>query len=74
MILAEEQDLIALGKAQLRQFLTTGDYEELLPERKGNYKYMRKRRITPVFRIPKTGRNDKCPCGSGKKYKHCCLR
>jgi len=19
------------------------------------------------------GRNDKCPCGSGKKYKHCCL-
>jgi len=21
----------------------------------------------------KLGRNDKCPCGSGKKYKHCCL-
>lgn len=21
----------------------------------------------------KTGRNDKCPCGSGKKYKRCCL-
>jgi uncharacterized protein len=20
----------------------------------------------------KTGRNDPCPCGSGKKYKHCC--
>jgi hypothetical protein len=20
----------------------------------------------------KTGRNDKCPCGSGKKYKKCC--
>jgi uncharacterized protein YecA (UPF0149 family) len=19
------------------------------------------------------GRNEKCPCGSGKKYKHCCL-
>ena len=19
------------------------------------------------------GRNDKCPCGSGKKYKHCCI-
>ncbi|MCI5615561.1 MAG: SEC-C domain-containing protein [Clostridia bacterium] len=18
------------------------------------------------------GRNDPCPCGSGKKYKHCC--
>ncbi len=22
----------------------------------------------------KVGRNDKCPCGSGKKYKQCCLR
>lgn len=23
---------------------------------------------------PKVGRNDPCPCGSGKKYKHCCLQ
>jgi preprotein translocase subunit SecA len=22
----------------------------------------------------KVGRNDPCPCGSGKKYKHCCGR
>ncbi len=22
----------------------------------------------------KPGRNDKCDCGSGKKYKHCCAR
>jgi hypothetical protein len=21
----------------------------------------------------KAGRNDPCPCGSGKKYKHCCV-
>lgn len=21
---------------------------------------------------PKVGRNDSCPCGSGKKYKNCC--
>ncbi|MHC5088906.1 MAG: SEC-C metal-binding domain-containing protein [Planctomycetota bacterium] len=21
---------------------------------------------------PKVGRNDPCPCGSGKKYKKCC--
>ena len=20
------------------------------------------------------GRNDPCPCGSGKKYKHCCMK
>ena len=26
----------------------------------------------PVRVGPKVGRNDPCPCGSGKKYKHCC--
>jgi hypothetical protein len=26
-----------------------------------------------VMVVTKTGRNDPCPCGSGKKYKHCCL-
>ena len=26
----------------------------------------------PVRRAPKVGRNDPCPCGSGKKYKKCC--
>jgi SEC-C motif-containing protein len=27
----------------------------------------------PIVRSsPKVGRNDPCPCGSGKKYKHCC--
>ncbi len=25
-------------------------------------------------RLAKVGRNDLCPCGSGKKYKKCCLR
>ncbi len=32
----------------------------------GTYTYTRS--------VPKIGRNDKCPCGSGKKYKKCCLR
>ena len=26
----------------------------------------------PVRVGPKVGRNDPCPCGSGKKYKQCC--
>ncbi len=26
----------------------------------------------PEHRGPKPGRNDPCPCGSGKKYKRCC--
>jgi hypothetical protein len=23
--------------------------------------------------MPRPGRNDACPCGSGKKFKHCCV-
>jgi preprotein translocase subunit SecA len=32
--------------------------------------------VIPVARreAPKVGRNDPCPCGSGKKYKNCCGR
>ncbi len=30
--------------------------------------------LTPVRTGPKIGRNDPCPCGSGKKYKKCCGR
>ncbi len=29
---------------------------------------------TVVNHEPKVGRNDQCPCGSGKKYKNCCGR
>lgn len=28
--------------------------------------------IQPIVKPPKIGRNDPCPCGSGKKYKKCC--
>lgn len=27
----------------------------------------------PLKKKVKVGRNDPCPCGSGKKYKNCCL-
>jgi preprotein translocase subunit SecA len=29
-------------------------------------------RAKPIRTGPKVGRNDPCPCGSGKKYKQCC--
>lgn len=32
-----------------------------------------KRTITIRNTEPKIGRNEKCPCGSDKKYKKCCL-
>ena len=30
-----------------------------------------KRLITGPPKLPKVGRNDPCPCGSGKKFKNC---
>ena len=47
----------------------------------GAYRYFRKHREAyacatfapkPRRNVSKTGRNDPCPCGSGKKYKRCC--
>ncbi|MDR0718258.1 MAG: SEC-C domain-containing protein, partial [Treponema sp.] len=32
---------------------------------------MQSENATIVRAHPKVGRNDPCPCGSGKKYKHC---
>lgn len=29
--------------------------------------------VRPAGLRPGTKRNDKCPCGSGKKYKKCCV-
>jgi len=40
------------------------------------YGYCKKRHYSSrqELQLPKVGRNDPCPCGSGKKYKKCCLR
>lgn len=41
------------------------------------YKFFAPHRSHPTFETikrtaPKVGRNDPCPCGSNRKYKHCC--
>jgi len=30
-------------------------------------------KAAPASKSARVGRNDPCPCGSGRKYKHCCL-
>ncbi|MBE7538671.1 MAG: SEC-C domain-containing protein [Opitutaceae bacterium] len=61
---------------------TEGGVEKVLHEKaeflrvNGTWLYNREMRLGPApYRSasPKVGRNDPCPCGSGKKYKHCCL-
>jgi hypothetical protein len=50
---------------QWDHILTTERRQELYKEQKSSM---------TVVKPPKIGRNDPCPCGSGKKYKHCCGR
>ncbi len=34
--------------------------------------YKKEKSSHTIVKPPKVGRNDPCPCGSGKKYKKCC--
>jgi hypothetical protein len=59
-------------------FWTATDAEDALDEeadfRQRNGSSSIPQRPLPSRREPtKVGRNDPCPCGSGKKYKFCCL-
>ncbi len=51
---------------------------ETLEELEQSQRYLDPNYKSPVetvrYEHPKTGRNDPCPCGSGKKYKKCCLK
>jgi len=34
--------------------------------------YREQKKSGTIVKNKKVGRNDPCPCGSGKKYKYCC--
>jgi len=50
--------------------------KELTPEERAEQAKKKKPQVqqTIVNTEKQIGRNDPCPCGSGKKYKNCCGR
>lgn len=55
------------------------DYLYSLPQWDAIFSVEKRREISKMYKASKTlvrefkiGRNDSCPCGSGKKYKKCC--
>ncbi len=46
-------------------------WEDILSEEKRN-EISKEYRQSKIVRVEKVGRNEPCPCGSGKKYKKCC--
>lgn len=49
-------------------------WEAIFSEEKRKELYKEQKKSGTIVKAPKIGRNDPCPCGSGKKYKHCCGR
>ena len=53
--------------------------QAIAPSVRAIHRYWLERREPQLQRVPlrrtepRTGRNNPCPCGSGKKFKHCCL-
>lgn len=47
-------------------------WEPIFSEEKRKELYLEQKKSGTIIKGPKTGRNDPCPCGSGKKYKKCC--
>ena len=49
-------------------------WDEIFTEEKRKELYKEQKASGTVRKPKKVGRNDPCPCGSGKKYKYCCGR
>lgn len=49
-------------------------WNDIFTEEKRKELYKEQKKSGTVVKPHKIGRNDPCPCGSGKKYKHCCGR
>lgn len=48
-------------------------WEEIFDQETRHRLYLEQRKSGTVVTGKKVGRNDPCPCGSGKKYKKCCM-
>jgi len=51
---------------------TLPQWDALLTEERRKELYKEQKKSGTVVKEKKVGRNDPCPCGSGKKYKFCC--
>ena len=49
-------------------------WDEIFTRERQKELYLEQKKSGTIIKGAKIGRNDPCPCGSGKKYKHCCGR
>ena len=58
--------------AKAKWLYTLPEWEKILSEEKRKELTRAWRKSGQIVNENKIGRNDPCPCGSGKKYKKCC--
>lgn len=51
---------------------TLEEWDKLITPERRKELYRIEKTSKTVVKPPKVGRNDPCPCGSGRKYKQCC--
>ena len=72
----EEEELLGARARRQQQQLSYSGSEEPVQKAWGPRESMDERTAVAVKTVarttPKVGRNEPCPCGSGKKYKKCC--
>ncbi|MFK0571949.1 SEC-C metal-binding domain-containing protein [Endozoicomonas sp.] len=71
---SNKNSLINDTVAELQHWSTFEPEPEQRPEPKPRSQERFLHTGTLIRETPKTGRNDPCPCGSGKKFKKCCGR
>ena len=69
-----EKLLYNMLAADAEYLYTLPQWEEVLPAEKIKEIVKAFKKSKTVVKGEKIGRNDPCPCGSGKKYKKCCGR
>ncbi len=60
--------------AKAKWLYTLPEWDEIFDEEKKQELYKEAKKMNTIVKGKKIGRNDPCPCGSGKKYKYCCGR
>lgn len=60
--------------AKAEWLYTLPQWDALLTEERRKELYREQKKSGTVVKEKKVGRNEPCPCGSGKKYKYCCGR
>jgi preprotein translocase subunit SecA len=69
--LRSDEELAAQERARQEKLARDMQYQHAAPQSAMGETHPQPAEAVPVYEEPKVGRNEPCPCGSGKKFKQC---